>query len=620
MRQNKGYIPPDFIQALVARADIVALINSRIPLKRSGQNYMACCPFHNEKTPSFSVSPTRQMYHCFGCGASGSIINFLINYENLEFKEAVEALAAIEGVEIPYERGQNYNPQQAQKYETLLKALEKATEFYQTQLRAHPDKDLAVTYLKNRGVSGEIAQQFSLGYAPTGWQNLKNYLNQLGFKDNLLLEAGLLSESSHQSQNSTQNNYDRFRGRVIFPIRNRRGATIGFGGRVIKEEEQPKYLNSPETPVFHKGAEIYGLYELRKYTRHYDRILVVEGYMDVVKLAQFGVKNAVATLGTAINSQQIETLLRYSKSLIFAFDGDKAGKRAAKKALEETLSVLAAGKEVGFLFLPEGEDPDSFIEKQGVNTFNELIVNNLPLSQYLLQTLEESYPLSSLEGQAEFLQVFATYTNKMPPSPLKDLLIEEGRKKANLSEAVLGKHIPEVRERLQNRASQRVNHRLHSRKNYKTDYRGRREGSKGAPPSPISFHQEHTLTDRLVILLLNNAEIAQEIQLPSFLLNSENQELSRLYYILSQLKDAPQIKNMAQILLSFREESWFPWLERLSRVQLLLQKKEALEKQFIHLLAQLEKQESPFNKVLAKWQQGQALTEEEKNILQKGSH
>lgn len=610
MRQNKGYIPPDFIQALVARADIVALINTRIPLKRSGQNFMACCPFHNEKTPSFSVSPTRQMYHCFGCGASGSIVNFLINYENLEFKEAIEALAAIEGVEIPYERGQHYNPQQAQKYEDLLNVLEKAAEFYQTQLRTHPDKDLVVTYLKTREISGEIAQQFALGYAPTGWQNLKNHLNQLGFKDDLLLEAGLLSESSQQPQNNPQNNkknnYDRFRGRLIFPIRNRRGATIGFGGRVIKEDEQPKYLNSPETPVFHKGAEIYGLYELRKYTRHYEAIIVVEGYMDVVKLAQYGVKNAVATLGTAINSQQIKTLLRYSKALIFAFDGDQAGARAAKKALEETLPVLAAGKEVGFLFFPEGEDPDSFIEQQGVVAFNERMANSVPLSRYLLETLKESHPLTSLEGQAEFLQAFANYTNKMPPSPLKDLLIEEGRKKARLSEAVLGKHIPEIRGRLQNKTASRAS------------YRGGRQGSQAAPISPITFHQETTLTDRLVILLLNHPEIAHSVRLAPFLLNSEKEELSRLYYILSQLQDLPQITNMAQALLSFREEPWFPWLERLSRTQLLLQDKEALTKEFIHLLAQLEKQESPFNKVLAKLRQGQPLTAEEKKVLQKG--
>lgn len=577
--EKRGFIPRDFIQNLVARADIVAVINMRVPLKKKGKNYTACCPFHEEKTPSFFVNESRQAYHCFGCGAKGTVINFLMEYEQLEFKEAVEVLASHEGMDVPYERGANYDPQKAEKQETLVDVLARASQFYQAQLRSSSEKDRAISYLKKRDISGEIAKRFGLGFAPSGWSNLLDALKKEGVKESMLMEAGLLSESQ-------RNSYDRFRNRIMFPIRNRRGDTIGFGGRVLSDEDSPKYLNSPETPVFHKGSEVYGLYELRKYTRHYDEIIVVEGYMDVVMLAQYGIGNAVATLGTAIAARQIEMLLRYTSHLVFCFDGDRAGRAAASKALEESLGVIPAGKELSFLFLPEGEDPDSYVKERGTEAFKAAIESSDSLSKYLFESLKENFDTKTLEGRAAMLESAAEKINRMRDIPLRDLLREELAKTTEVSESLLERHVRKGRTPQQRRY--------------------------------IDLHQNLSITDRIVVLLLNDPSLMNEIGTFQFLLESDDRDHRRLYYIMSTLQDYPMIKNAAQLLFHFEEESWIDWLKNLSVSEMMLEAREEQLLELQDLLAQLAKQESPMKRVLQKLQLGEPLTPEDEAILRGG--
>ncbi|MFP5381846.1 MAG: DNA primase [Gammaproteobacteria bacterium] len=381
-------IPRDFIDTLLARVDIVDVIDRRVPLKKAGQNYQACCPFHNEKTPSFTVSPTKQFYHCFGCGAHGTALGFLMEYEHMGFPDAVAALAQDVGLPVP-ESAQE--PERPKPPSALWDALDQAAQFYRQQLKQSPR---AIDYLKKRGLTGQIAARYGIGYAPDG-----SPLKQV-FKDYMadaLAASGLVIDGE-------RGRYDRFRDRVMFPIRNAKGQIVGFGGRVLGEGE-PKYLNSPETPLFHKGSEIYGLFEARTAIKAAGRVIVVEGYMDVVALAQHGVEFAVATLGTATTPVHARTLLRYSDRLVYAFDGDNAGRKAAWRALENTLEALQDGKEVSFLFLPEGEDPDSHIRSHGRDAFLRLLdTDTLPLSAFLVRELARDRRLDSQEGRAALLK------------------------------------------------------------------------------------------------------------------------------------------------------------------------------------------------------------------------
>ncbi len=381
-------IPRDFIDTLLARVDIVDVIDRRVPLKKAGQNYQACCPFHNEKTPSFTVSPTKQFYHCFGCGAHGTALGFLMEYEHMGFPDAVAALAQDVGLPVP-ESAQE--PERPKPPPALWDALDQTAQFYRQQLKQSPR---AIDYLKKRGLTGQIAARYGIGYAPDG-----SPLKQV-FKDYMadaLAASGLVIDGE-------RGRYDRFRDRVMFPIRNAKGQIVGFGGRVLGEGE-PKYLNSPETPLFHKGSEIYGLFEARTAIKAAGRVIVVEGYMDVVALAQHGVEFAVATLGTATTPVHARTLLRYSDRLVYAFDGDNAGRKAAWRALENTLEALQDGKEVSFLFLPEGEDPDSHIRSHGRDAFLRLLdTDTLPLSAFLVRELARDRRLDSQEGRAALLK------------------------------------------------------------------------------------------------------------------------------------------------------------------------------------------------------------------------
>lgn len=408
-----GRIPSEFIDQLLSQADIVDIINARIPLKKAGREFQACCPFHHEKTPSFTVSPTKQFYHCFGCGAHGSAISFVMEYDNLAFPDAVEEVARQVGVEVPRDE----RDQQGPDYRPLYELLEQCRKFYSWQLRHHPDASRAVEYLKQRGLSGEVAATYQIGYAPAGWDNL---LKETGKTDTLirqLIETGMVTKNENKQ-------YDRFRDRIMFPIRDRRGRVIGFGGRILGDEK-PKYLNSPETPVFHKGRELYGLYEARQAQKQIDRLLVVEGYMDVVAVAQFGINYAVATLGTATTDQHLELIFRTTQHVVFCFDGDRAGKAAAWKALETTLPHMRDGKQASFLFLPDGEDPDTLIRKEGKAAFEERINNALPLSEYLFEKIAEQVDMRSLDGRARFAELVKPHLERLPEGIFKDMMMQK---------------------------------------------------------------------------------------------------------------------------------------------------------------------------------------------------
>ena len=408
-----GRIPPEFIDQLLARIDIVDVIDRRIPLKKAGAEFQALCPFHGEKTPSFTVSPRKQFYHCFGCGAHGTAIGFLMEYERLSFPEAVEELAGDAGLEVPQEADHRRGPDYGPVYETLARA----ADFYRSQLREHPSAGRAVDYLKARGLTGEIARTFGIGYAPPGWDNLIKRLASGPASVERLRLAGLVSEPGSGKA------YDRFRDRVMFPIRDQRGRVIGFGGRVLGDEK-PKYLNSPETPVFHKGRELYGLYEVRQALRDIPALLVVEGYMDVVALAQHGIRNVVATLGTATTPEHLERLFRITPEVIFSFDGDRAGRDAAWKALHTALPALDGTREARFLFLPEGEDPDSLVRKEGAEAFGNRLDSTTPLSEFLLQRLAEEIDTGSLDGRARLAEAAKPLLKKIPAGAFRDLLYQ----------------------------------------------------------------------------------------------------------------------------------------------------------------------------------------------------
>lgn len=427
-----GRIPQTFIDELLNRADIVDIIDARVPLKKAGREYSACCPFHNEKTPSFTVSQAKQFYHCFGCGAHGSAIGFLMDYEHMEFPEAVEELARVVGLEVPREAGAARQDQH--RLDTHFTLLERAERFYRNQLREHPQASKAVEYLKNRGLSGEIAKQFGLGYAPPGWDSLLRHLGSDAQARKLALELGLLIRRDDGGL------YDRFRDRIMFPIRDRRGRAIAFGGRVLGDEK-PKYMNSPESVVFHKGEQLYGLFEARKANQKLERLLVVEGYMDVVALAQFGMNNAVATLGTATTPEHLERLYRTVKEVVFCFDGDNAGRRAAWRALENTLPALRDGREARFLFLPEGEDPDSLIRKIGFEDFLRNTVESVPLSQFFYEHLTRQVDISTREGRAHLVEMARPLLEKLPDSVFRDLMLDRLTEISGVNEEKLRKRI-----------------------------------------------------------------------------------------------------------------------------------------------------------------------------------
>ena len=410
-------IPQKFIDDLLDRVDIVEVIDRRVKLKKTGKNFSACCPFHDEKTPSFSVNPGKQFYYCFGCGAGGNALGFLMDYERLEFPEAVESLAQTVGLQVPKEE---LRPGQTPPQDTnrpILEQLEQATRFYEHSLRKHPEAKRAVAYLKGRGVSGEIARAFRVGFAPPGWDNLLQTADKDAQQIKRLTDGGMLVT------NDRGRTYDRFRDRIVFPILDARGRVIAFGGRVLGDDK-PKYLNSPETPVFHKSRELYGLYQARKSERSLNRIVVVEGYMDVIALAQYGIGYAVATLGTATSEAHMERLFRHVPEVVFCFDGDEAGRKAAFRALESTLPVMHDGRQARFLFLPDGEDPDSLVRARGAEHLEHLFSSATPLENFLFDWVAQDLDISTLDGRARFSKQAAPFVHLIPEGVFKTLMYQ----------------------------------------------------------------------------------------------------------------------------------------------------------------------------------------------------
>ena len=418
-----GHIPRSFIDDLLARLDIVDIIDARVKLKKKGKNYGACCPFHNEKTPSFSVSQEKQFYHCFGCGAHGNAIDFLMEFDRLEFVEAIEELASYLGLDVPREQRSGGNgsfqsgPQaSSSEKRNLYDLMGSIAQFYRNQLK-QPASKVAIEYLKDRGLSGEIVQKFGIGYVADEWDLVRKNFGQNKENQDMLVTGGMLIE------NDKGNRYDRFRGRVMFPIRDRRGRVIGFGGRVLGDGT-PKYLNSPETPIFHKGKELYGLYEVLQAYREPPQILVVEGYMDVVALAQYGVDYSVASLGTSTTGDHLQVLFRQTSTVVCCYDGDRAGREAAWRAMENALPYLTDGRQLKFMFLPDGEDPDSYIRQNGKQAFEQQVSNAMPLSEFMFSSLTQQVDMSTKEGMAKLSTLAVPLIDKVPGGTLRLYLRE----------------------------------------------------------------------------------------------------------------------------------------------------------------------------------------------------
>ena len=488
-----GRIPQNFIDDLLARVNIVDIIDGRVKLKKTGKNYSGLCPFHQEKSPSFSVSPDKQFYYCFGCGAGGNAIGFLMEYERLEFPQAVEEVAKLVGVDVPRDEAQE---QRHSEHKAQYHILDEATSFYQNQLRSHQTKHIAVDYLKSRGLSGQIAQTFGIGFAPVGWDNLLKALGTSEERKDLLERSGMLIR--HEEKDSL---YDRFRERIMFPIRDMRGRTIAFGGRVLGDEK-PKYLNSPETDTFQKGRELYGLYEARKLTPKLERILIVEGYMDVISLAQYGITYAVATLGTATSAQHLERLFKSVPEIIFCFDGDAAGRKAAERALETTLPIIKDGQEARFLFLPEGEDPDTLVRKTSKEAFEEHLSEALELSEFFFRYYSENHDLSSIGGRANFSTLALPNIQRMQTSLRQQMMLDRICELTGLT-------LEQINTTINLTQSSQINEEAEKAEPQRPTFRQSRP-----TPATIIKHTT-TLCSHLVSLLLHHPELAQKA--PNFI-------------------------------------------------------------------------------------------------------
>jgi DNA primase len=559
-----GRIPRNFIDDLLNRVDIVEVIDSRVPLKKKGREYWACCPFHGEKTASFSVSASKQFYHCFGCQKSGNAVGFLMDYDHMEFVEAIESLAQALGIEVPYEKG-SAPARPAEGLEAMYQAMEQSAQYFEAQLKQTP---AAIEYLKNRGISGQTAKIFAIGYAPPGWNNLTG-------NEKLLVDTGMLVKKEDGKQ------YDRFRHRLMFPIRDRRGRTIAFGGRVINPEDNPKYLNSPESPLFHKSDEIYGLYEMKKALTNIERIYITEGYMDVVALAEHGVKSAVATLGTAINNRQIESLFRVCKNLVFCFDGDAAGKKAAWRSLEQCLASLKEGRIARFLFLPEGQDPDSFINQHGEDAFNQQVEHASTLTEYLFENLLAECNIGTLEGRAQFLDRLRPYFAQIPLQSLKDQILAE------------------------------VEHRL----GQKIDGRMLRLLGEDKPRQQARARQpeQHWTPTRLAInLLLTRPALALTTGTHDELTESDIPGVDLLLKILDRIHDEPDITTQ-NLLDRFKGDDHETHLYKLAAMEPPIENDESLDLMFADCLQRLQKQYIDHRQklLITKLQSGEALSETE---------
>lgn len=563
-----GLIPQPFIDDLLQRTDLVELIDSYVPLKKRGNSYTACCPFHNEKSPSFNVVARKQFYHCFGCGASGNAISFVMNYLNQGFIDAVETLATRVGLTVPRD-GQNEKTNASQDLYKLMSAVNL---YYQKQLK-HEGQP-AVNYLRSRGLSGEIAKLYQLGFANEGWHNLDKAFPR---DQKELITTGMLVK------NDDGKIYDRYRNRVMFPIHDRHGRIIGFGGRVL-DDQKPKYLNSPETVIFQKSKELYGLHQILQQKKSIEYIIIVEGYMDVIALAQHGIMNAVATLGTATSSYHIQLLAKHTKSLVFCFDGDNAGKQAAWRALESSLPYLNDGLDARFIFLPEEHDPDSLVRAEGNESFLNRLKQAMPLHRFFLNTLAKNFNLQNPAGKTQLINLVKPFLQKMAEGSYTQLLIDELARLTHIE-------------------SHRLNLLL-------TD----------KAPAPAAKEQTATIARTpmriAVALLLQNPEIYAKCkeQIDPNLLDASEHEI--LLKLLQQLAANPQA-NTASLIETWRDHSYFDFINRLAAWNHQVPEAE-LVKEFIDIILFLQKQnqELIIRRLIEKSRQ-QGLTEDERISLQK---
>jgi DNA primase len=567
-----GRIPQSFIDDLIARSDIVEVINARVPLKRKGREYMACCPFHNEKTPSFTVSESKQFYYCFGCHAKGNVIGFLMDYEHMSYVEAIESLAADHNLEVPHEGGQALT--KTDDKQPLYDCLTAASAQYQAALK-HSKR--AISYLKQRGLTGDIAKRYKIGYAPDAWDTVLSTAQGDRKKLDAVHKTGLVIRKDDAKS------YDRFRDRIMFPITDQRGRIIGFGGRVLDKGE-PKYLNSPESSVFHKGYELYGLYETRQALRKIDRILIVEGYMDVVALAQHGIEYAIASLGTATTTDQIQKAFRTSHEIVYCYDGDNAGKQAAWRALENTLPVLRDGLVARFLFLPEKEDPDSMVRKEGSKAFEKRIDSATPLSDFFFETLKSQFDISTREGRAALTSRANTLIKKMHNSVFKDMLINELTQLSGLSHE-------DIESRVIDQQTKPV--------------------TATRPKAPAKSQLVHNNKTRIAIaLLIQNPQLAIAHKVPESFADAITKGLPLLYQVQQIINSNPEITTAA-LLERFRDSEYENALHSLSMLSTPeTENTDALPQEYQHIIQRLYI-EDRLEFLGNKHESGQALTTEE---------
>lgn len=552
-----GRIPQHFIDDLLARINIIDVLDGRVQkLKRTGKNFSGLCPFHKEKTPSFTANQEKQFYYCFGCGAGGNALGFMMEYENLNFPEAVEELAKIAGMDVPRED----SPQQREKdlrLKQLYDLLEQACEFYEEQLRTHENKTDAVNYLKSRGLNGQAAKAFGIGYAPSGWDNLIQKLSQDEKQLALLEEAGMVIHNEERDSR-----YDRFRNRIMFPIRDQRGRTIAFGGRVLGDDK-PKYLNSPETPTFHKSRELYGLYEARKHNNNLERLIIVEGYMDVVGLAQFGIHYAVATLGTATTAQHLERLFKMVPEVIFCFDGDNAGREAARRALRTTLPVIEDGKEARFLFLPDGEDPDSLVRQEGKQAFTERLNKAQPLSEFFFKSYSENADLESMDGRARFSTEVLPAINDMKPSLLQQMMLDRICELTHLSLEQIQTTVNFHEAFAPAKTSPDISHEHFTNTSYYPDdhlyeYQPLTNGTSSESKQGSNAHKninvELQANKKICSLLIHFPHLANRFDLPEGLTLSHDPDIKTLIKLVSDLQSNPGITPGA-LAVNWKEEA-----------------------------------------------------------------
>lgn len=606
-----GQIPQRFIDDLLGRVDVVEVVGERVQLKKAGRNYSGLCPFHQEKTPSFTVSADKQFYHCFGCGAHGNALRFLMEYDKLPFPEAVDQLAGRLGIDVPREGADDPRAQQREKKRKEgVNLLELAASFYRERLKMQEGQG-AKQYLHERGLTSEVIDAYGIGYAPGGWEALKQHLSERGISEPVQTEYGLLIH-----REDTGRTYDRFRDRVMFPIRDLRGRTIAFGGRVMGDD-QPKYLNSPETPVFHKGRELYGLYEARQASSRLEQLVMVEGYMDVVALAQYGIHNAVATLGTATTEDHLSRLFRLVSRVVFCFDGDRAGRQAASGALETALPMMIDGREARFLFLPEGDDPDSLVRREGTEAFQDRVTCAMPLSEFLFEQAAQGRDLNTVEGRERFASQVLEALNKVPEGMLKSLMLEALAKRSGLAQEQL-RGLLEKRAAAQARQQQARGEPIET-----ADATVSQQSPAPASPPKAGRGQALSPVGRIIQLLLHEPGLVASLpEKDTWLPDSEGSQGDevRLCQELLALLRAGRYRSPQVILAHFQGSAEGTRLAAFAQRELLIPKA-ARETELAGLVAHLshvQRQQSPreeYEALLAQERDGQKLDKVQRQRL-----